>query len=143
MADRAVVLVVEDDPETRAFLQTALREELGLAVAVARDGAEAVERARRHKPAVVLLDIHLPELDGYAVAQRLKADSRTEDAFLIALTGRGEPRQAAAAGFDRYLNKPIDIDHLLVAIEAGLMEHHRRKITLFRARGESRDTGTG
>jgi CheY-like chemotaxis protein len=141
MADRAVVLIVEDDAETRAFLQTALREELGLAVAVARDGAEAVERARRHGPAVVLLDIHLPKVDGYAVARQLRADPHTTDAWLIALTGLGEPRRAAAAGFDRFLNKPIDLDHLLVAIEAGLIQQRRRKISEFRARGQ--ETGTG
>lgn len=111
MAERTVVLVVEDDAETRAFLQIALCEELGLAVTVARDGVAALERARRHEPALVLLDIHLPAIDGYAVARQLRADPRTSESWLIALTGRGSPHHAAAAGFDEFLDKPIDLDH--------------------------------
>lgn len=139
--DKAVVLVVEDDAETRQFLQLALCDELGLAVAVAGDGAEAVERARRHRPALVLLDIHLPAMDGYAVARQLKADPRTRDSWLVALTGLGEPRQAAAAGFDQFLDKPIDLDHLLVAIEAGLLKQRRRKIVELRDRGRDALSG--
>jgi CheY-like chemotaxis protein len=139
--DRAVVLVVEDDAETRQFLQLALCEELGLAVAVAADGAEAVERARRHRPALVLLDIHLPAMDGYAVARQLKADPRTRDAWLVALTGLGNAGRAAEAECDEFLNKPIDLDHLLVAIQAGLLRQRRRKIREFQVRSEESRTG--
>jgi CheY-like chemotaxis protein len=138
--EKSVVLVVEDDAETRAFLQLALCDGLGLAVAVARDGAEAIERARRHRPALVLLDMHLPAIDGYAVARQLKADPRTQDVWLVALTGRSERRQVAAAGCDEFLRKPIELDHLLVAIEAGLLRQRRRKISEFRLRSE--ETGT-
>jgi CheY-like chemotaxis protein len=115
-----VILLVEDDPDTRvAFTQT-LAEELGEAVVLARDGYEAIDRARQHRPAVVVLDIGLPGADGYAVAQALRADPTTANTWLIALTATGTPRDAAQAGFDQFLWKPIDVEHLTVAVQAGL-----------------------
>jgi len=114
------VLLVEDDPDTRAAFTLALAEEIGEAVAVARDGQEALARARHHRPGVVVVDIGLPDVDGYAVARALRADPATAGAWLIALTGQGSPRDAARAGFDEFLWKPIDVDHLAVAVQAGL-----------------------
>lgn len=115
-----VVLVVEDDADTRSALTQALAEELGEAVAVARDGFEAIERARQLRPAVVVLDIGLPGIDGYEVARALRADRATTGAWLIAHTAQGTPRGAAEAGFDQFLWKPVDVEHLAVAVEAGL-----------------------
>jgi CheY-like chemotaxis protein len=115
-----VVLLVEDDPDTRAAFTQTLAEELGEPVVVARDGHEAIARAHQHRPAVVVLDIGLPGVDGYAVAQALRADPATAGTWLIALTATGTPREAARAGFDQFLWKPVDVEHLAVAVQAGL-----------------------
>ena len=70
---------------------------------------------------IALVDIGLPSIDGYEVARRLRADPRTAQIRLIALTGYGladDQRRAAEAGFDRHLVKPVNFDHLLAAIAA-------------------------
>lgn len=124
-ASSPAVLVVEDDADTGEALRAALTEELGAPVVVAHDGEEALRVAAELQPSVVLLDIGLPKRDGYEVARALRADPRTSDAWVVALTGQGNPREAARAGFDQYLWKPADVAHVVVAVEAGLS--HRRE----------------
>ena len=114
------VLIVEDDPPTRRMLVEALAEEGGFAVAIARDGREALERAQATRPGVVLLDIQLPRLDGHEVARRLKADRATVGAWIIGLSAHGHPVEALGAGCDQFLWKPLRVDELLVAVAAGL-----------------------
>ncbi|HEY3109264.1 MAG TPA: response regulator [Chloroflexota bacterium] len=114
------VLIVEDDPATRRMLVEAVAEEGGHAVALARDGQEALERAQATRPAVVLLDIQLPQLDGWEVARRLKADRATVGAWIIGLSAHGHPIEALVAGCDQFLWKPLRVDELLVAVAAGL-----------------------
>jgi chemosensory pili system protein ChpA (sensor histidine kinase/response regulator) len=114
-----LVLVAEDDAETLGWLRIVLREELGFRVALATDGRQALERARRHRPAVAVIDVEMPELDGYEVARRMRADSRLADCWLIALTAFGKPSTAARAGFDRFIAKPTDLDTLLDAVREG------------------------
>ena len=78
--------------------------------------------AREFRPEVVLLDIGMPGLDGYAVAQGLRGDPLTRHALLIAVTGYGsedDTRQASAAGFDHHLTKPVDADQLLRLVAGG------------------------
>ena len=113
------LLLVEDNADNRNSLRELL-EELGHVVAVARDGAEGVEAAIATVPEVALVDVGLPELDGYQVAQRVRA-ALGDRVRLIALTGYGQPddvRRARAAGFDAHLVKPVDLnalERLLVA----------------------------
>ena len=121
------VLVVEDDADTSEALVAALAEELDAPIVAAHDGDEAVRLAAEAQPDVVLLDIGLPKRDGYEVARALRADPRTANAWVVALTGTGSPREAARAGFDQYLWKPADISHVLVAVEAGLARRRRRR----------------
>lgn len=107
------VLLVEDNVDNRTSLKELL-EELGHDVEVARTGTEGVEVALAVVPDIALVDIGLPELDGYQVAQRVRAalGSRIK---LIALTGYGQPedvRRAREAGFDAHLVKPIDLKAL-------------------------------
>lgn len=116
-----VVLLVDDDSEIRAAHSRALAEELGEAVVLARNGCEALARARRHRPAVVLLDVGRPSLDGFALGAALRADPATANAWLIALTATGIPREASRAGFDQLLWKPVDAEHLCLAVQAGLV----------------------
>jgi signal transduction histidine kinase len=117
------VLLIEDNSDNRTSLKELL-EELGHVVEVARTGVEGVELALASLPEVALVDIGLPELDGYQVAQRVRSALGAR-IRLIALTGYGQPediRRARAAGFDAHLVKPVDLDHLerLLAMEPTL-----------------------
>lgn len=104
------VLVVEDNVDAAE----SLAEILAIAehrVSVARDGETALAHAFVAPPEVVLCDIGLPDLDGYEVARRLRADERTARTYLVALTGYGQAAdrdRAREAGFDLHLTKPVD-----------------------------------
>jgi CheY-like chemotaxis protein len=114
------ILIVEDDVATRRMLVEAVGEEGGYPIVLARDGPEALDRAQEANPAVVLLDIQLPRMDGLEVARRLRAGRSTGDAWIIALSAHGRPREALGAGCDQFLWKPLRVDELLVAVAAGL-----------------------
>lgn len=104
------VLVVEDDRDTAEMLR-ALLNSYGYIVAVAETSQQGIEAARRLEPHIVLCDIGLPDSDGYVVASVLKQGGQRTRARLIAVTGRGQPRdrlRALAAGFDEHLVKPVD-----------------------------------
>src|SRR5262245_38386622 len=108
------VLVVEDNRDAAESLRLLL-EVFGHRVCVAHDGLEALDSARAHHPGVMLVDIGLPEIDGYEVARRIRGEPALRDVTLVALTGHGrdEDRQAAlTAGFDHHLVKPIDPEKL-------------------------------
>jgi CheY-like chemotaxis protein len=113
------ILVVDDNEDAADMLQHALRE-VGHVVEVAHDGPTALARATRFDPEVAILDIGLPVLDGYELAQRLRAlPARTGRLQLIAITGYGQDadrRRAAEVGFDRHMVKPVDLDALREAI---------------------------
>jgi CheY-like chemotaxis protein len=114
------VLVVDDNPEIRSTLQVFLRLE-GHQVDTADCGQAAIELIRETDPDVVLLDIGLPDLDGYAVAEQVRAIRRARAPRLIAMTGVVGPREKARAlrsGFDAHLSKPVDGRTLLRTIGA-------------------------
>jgi CheY-like chemotaxis protein len=109
------VLVVDDEKSSAETL-AALLEIKGFEVRLAHDGVAALEAAEAFLPEVVLLDIGLPRLDGFAVAQRLRDRPHLRDALLIALTGYGDAdtrARAARAGFDSHMTKPADVERLL------------------------------
>jgi len=102
------VLIVEDHADVRHALRTLLEHD-GHTVFEAIDGAEGIDAAERLKPDVVLIDIGLPRMDGYQVAQAIRA--RLGRLRLVAVTGYGQPedkRRAREAGFDEHLVKPVD-----------------------------------
>ena len=109
---RRRVLVVEDNPDAAETLRILL--EMGEhEVQVAHDGREGIARARSFHPDLVLCDLGLPEVDGYAVARALRADPELASITLIALSGYALPddqRKAAEAGFDRHLAKPVPLE---------------------------------
>jgi CheY-like chemotaxis protein len=108
------VLIIEDNPDARNALR-ALLEVWGHHVEVAEDGPRGFEAALAMRPDVVIVDIGLPGLDGYHVARGLRAALGEGGAFLVALTGYGQPddrRRALEAGFDVHLVKPVDPDVL-------------------------------
>jgi two-component system CheB/CheR fusion protein len=113
-AGRRRVLVVEDNADAADTLREML-DLWGHEVEVARDGGEGVERARAFRPEVVLCDIGLPVMDGYAVARAIRADPATAKTFLVAVTGYTtdeDRRLAAEAGFDRHLGKPVQAERI-------------------------------
>jgi CheY-like chemotaxis protein len=104
------VLVVEDNPDVRTMLVYLLKRD-GHEVRAVGDGPEALTAAEEFLPEIVLLDLGLPGMDGYEVARRLRASSRTAEALLVALTGYGQAEdreKAYAAGFDQHLLKPAE-----------------------------------
>jgi len=112
------VLLVEDSADNREMLQ-ALLEMDGHRVDVAADGLQAVERGLALKPEVAIIDIGLPGIDGYEVAQRLRAQLGPQ-IVLVALTGYGMPEdrmKATRAGFNAHLIKPVGLPELEAALQ--------------------------
>jgi signal transduction histidine kinase/ActR/RegA family two-component response regulator len=108
------VLVVDDNADAAQML-AALLEVQGHAVSVEYDARGALARARSEHPDVLLLDIGLPDMDGYELARRLRAQPENAGATLVALTGYGQNQdreEAQQAGFDHYLVKPADLNEV-------------------------------
>jgi two-component system, chemotaxis family, CheB/CheR fusion protein len=108
------VLVADDNRDGAESLEMVLKM-LGHEVYIAFDGTEALELARRHRPDVGVIDVGMPDITGYEVARRIRAEAWGSATTLIALTGWGQEedkRRALAAGFDHHLTKPVDPDQL-------------------------------
>jgi len=117
------VLVIEDNIDAAESLSDALSL-FDHQVEVALTGPAGVEKARTFNPEVVICDIGLPGMDGYAVAKALRADPRSEKAYLVALSGYAfeeDVARALAAGFDRHMTKPPE----LAALEKVIAEATR------------------
>ena len=118
----AKILVVEDNEMNRDMLSRRLKRR-GFDVVVAADGAEGVAMSRSAGPDLILMDMSLPVLDGWAATAQIKADPATEAIPVIALTAHamaGDRERALAAGCDDYDTKPVDLDRLLDKINAQL-----------------------
>lgn len=114
------ILIIEDDDDTRQMLRAALMLG-GHDVEEACDGATGLAAAAASPPDIALIDIGLPDIDGYEVARRLRASPSNGRIPLIALSGYGQPKdlkRAYDAGFDSHLTKPVAIDQLRSAITA-------------------------
>jgi two-component system, cell cycle response regulator DivK len=112
---RELVVLIVDDNERNLRLARDVLTFAGFRTAEATTGAEAVARALDRRPDVVLLDIRLPDMDGTEVARRIKADPRTAQIPIIALTSlamKGDREWFLASGFDGYLEKPISVRDL-------------------------------
>jgi two-component system CheB/CheR fusion protein len=112
------ILVVDDRLDNADTLAIALRAKHH-DVQMANSGASALELAQQFAPEVVLIDIGMPEMDGYELARRLRQKMGASQPRLIALSGYGQEsakRQAHAAGFDAYLVKPVDIELIVQAL---------------------------
>ena len=127
MLANRTVLIVEDDPAIREIVTVVVGEEVGVPVAIARDGAEALARAREVRPAVVLLDLMLPETDGFEVARQLRADPNTRHAWIIAISAGGAAMTSAAlnAGCDEFLPKPFELEDLVERVIVGVTAAER------------------
>jgi CheY-like chemotaxis protein len=102
-------MLVEDNTHNRKIF-SAMLEHSGFRVVEAEEGNSALEKARIEKPALILMDLSIPAVDGWEVTRRLKADPATKDIIIVALTAhamRGDEERALQAGCDGYLSKPI------------------------------------
>ncbi len=113
------ILVAEDNLASRELIREIL-ENQGYQVVEACDGREALQKVQETGPDLVLLDIQMPVLDGFAVLRQLRQNPRFATLRVVALTAyamRGDQEEALAAGFDAYLSKPIDATALRRQIE--------------------------
>jgi len=113
------VLVIEDN-EQNLYLVTFILERHGYEVDAARDGGEGIDLAARLKPDVILLDIQLPVVDGYAVARELRTNAALDQVPIIAVTSyamAGDRDKALGAGCNGYIEKPINPETFMQQIE--------------------------
>jgi two-component system cell cycle response regulator DivK len=119
------VLYVEDNEDNMRLVKRAL-EARGYVVHEAVNGLEALEKVKAIKPQVILLDINLPDIDGYEVARRLRAEDVSLYTPIIAITAnalKGDAEKALAAGCDVYMSKPINVRELWARVEAFLPDN--------------------
>jgi two-component system, cell cycle response regulator DivK len=112
------VLVVDDRAASRELIRTIL-EHSGYAVSEAGDGREAVRLAQQIGPDLILLDLQMPDLDGFGALEQLRADPRFAALPIVALTAsamQGDREKALAAGFTSYLAKPVTLPALRVEL---------------------------
>jgi two-component system cell cycle response regulator DivK len=116
------ILLVEDNEMNRDMLSRRLAQR-GFEVVMAVDGAEGVEMARSAQPDVILMDMSLPVMDGWAATRKLKADASTRSIPVIGLTAHamaGDREKCLEAGCDEYDTKPVDFPRLLEKIQVQL-----------------------
>jgi two-component system chemotaxis response regulator CheY len=114
------VLVVDDDPFIRKLIATTLEDVVEFELHEAADGIEALEVARRERPALVFLDVDMPRLNGIEACRRLRADDATQSATIVMLTaahGDQIQRSAEEAGADMFLTKPFSPLELLRMVD--------------------------
>ena len=119
MTAMAKILYVEDN-EDNIYMLTRRLGRRGYEVVVATDGEQGIAMARSEAPALILMDLSLPVLDGWEATRQLKAAAETRDIPVIALSAHamsGEREKALAAGCNDYLPKPVDLPALLTKIE--------------------------
>jgi CheY-like chemotaxis protein len=117
------VLVVEDGEDTRLFMRLEL-ESFGFIVFEAADGRSAVDVALREHPDVILMDLTLPLMDGFAAAKQIRKSQKLKDVPIIAVTAHQETdfrSGARESGFDAYVTKPIDMAWLKELIDGLLI----------------------
>jgi CheY-like chemotaxis protein len=121
------ILVIEDNPLNLELVRDVLVT-AGMKVIEARNGREGLESALQQHPALILLDIRLPGMDGYSVLQSLRANPATAAIPVVALTAQammGDKEQALSAGFDHYIPKPVDTRALAEQVRLLLNQNRR------------------
>jgi adenylate cyclase len=120
------VLVVDDEPQNRTLLRDPL-EAFGYRVEEAENGRQALEKIAAHPPDVILLDLMMPDMDGFEVCRRLKVDLKTAHIPILmvtALSERGDRLQGIRAGANDFLNKPIDIQDVILRVGNAVRTKH-------------------
>lgn len=115
------LLYVEDNETNRLLMQAFFETHSSWTLLLADDGESGVAMARAHRPDIILLDLHLPDIDGYETLRRLRADALTREIPVIALTADAKPEQrdhGLRSGFTRYLAKPVAFAELVSVLES-------------------------
>jgi len=121
LPDGGQVLYIEDNEVNLLIVSELMRKRPDLRFIAAVDGTSGLAAAQAHHPALILLDMQLPDMDGHQVLQRLRADPATADIRCIALSANAMPediRRARAAGFDDYWTKPLDLRSFMASLDA-------------------------
>lgn len=117
--EKATVLYVEDNPDNRLLIRRILLSE-NYGLLEANDAQEALELLKTNKPDLILMDINMPDMDGYTLTAKIKTTPGFERVPILALTAnvmRGDKEKSLEAGCDGYIQKPVDFDELLREIE--------------------------
>jgi len=117
------VLVADDKATSRELVRTVL-EKSGYAIVEASDGIEALRNARELKPDLIILDLHMPRLDGFGVIVEIRRDAALAATPVMALTAsamQGDRERALSAGFTAYIAKPIQLSFLRSEVERLLL----------------------
>ncbi|MES2113498.1 MAG: response regulator, partial [Pseudomonadota bacterium] len=136
------ILIVDDEPSNLALLEQILGDQYTLAFA--RNGAEGLAAARKHRPILILLDVQMPDMDGYAVCRSLKSDPLTEDTpviFVSSMSEVGDEAAGFACGAVDYIIKPVSaalvharVRNQLSLVRAAKLEHYVRELELEQAK---------
>jgi CheY-like chemotaxis protein/HPt (histidine-containing phosphotransfer) domain-containing protein len=140
--DARTVLYIEDNPSNIKLVETILQERPEVTLLVAQQGSLGLELAREHVPALVLLDVNLPDIQGDEVLRRLRGDARTAQAVVVMVTADATPDQVARlrnAGADGYLTKPFELDEFLAIVDDAAAPHPLRPPTVAPAADEPLD----
>jgi len=117
--EKAKILVVEDDRDNMDLIRF-MMERQGYLIFEAYNGREGVEIARQEMPDLILMDLAMPEMDGWTAAKTLKADPATQHIKIVVLSVRSlmeDRRKAAEAGVDAFVTKPMSMQHLAEVVE--------------------------
>ena len=124
MDKSATILYVEDNPDNRMLVRRILQAE-GFSVLEADNATMALELLREQSPDLILMDINMPDIDGYTLTARLKSLPKMLNVPIIALTAnvmKGDRERSLEAGCDGYIQKPIDVDKLPMQINRFLRQ---------------------
>ena len=119
LPSHAVVLVVDDDSAIRELLVGAFEDE-GFRVLQAAGGTQALHLVRQTRPAVVVLDIQMPGIDGMEVARRLQEDPETAAIPLVAVSASARKAEVLARGCHAFVSKPFDLVHLISTVRGAM-----------------------
>ena len=122
--DKNRVLIVDDDPKILKMIKTILSGEEELEVATANSGFHAGALIYQWLPDIILLDLLMPEMDGFEVCRQLRSNDKTKDITVIALTVLKDPKDIKkmhAAGITDYLSKPFKSEELIKRVKAHLL----------------------
>jgi two-component system cell cycle response regulator DivK len=122
------ILYIEDEPANRLLVRRVLEAE-GYSITEAIDGLAGLEMAAQMQPDLILLDINLPEIDGYDLARRFRETPGLQHVPILAVTAnvmKGDRERTLEAGCDGYIQKPIDVDRLPEQVKAALQKTSTR-----------------
>ncbi len=119
------ILIIEDNERNRRLFKLVI-DSIGHEIVTAENGEDGIKIARRDRPDLILMDIHLPVMDGLTAFSILRSDENTKDIPVIAVTShamKGDREGFLEQGFADYVAKPIDVDNFIKTLESVLKGH--------------------